>query len=270
MAEPALNAVVVAKTILSDRQIILRVATDGGPLPEFTPGQFAVLGLPASAPRCSWCEPEVRLPDPRAMIRRAYSIASSSQVHQYLEFYISLVSDGALTPRLFALARGDRLWLSPKIAGIFTLDRVARGRNIVLVATGSGLAPYMSMLRTEMECGGERRFVVLDGALHSWDLGYRSELLSLDRFSDRFSYLEILDDPQGEPVPWRGPTGRVQDLWRSGAIERAAGFKPSPADTEVFLCGHPDMIRDMLEVLGGEGYREWSPRREGQVHVERY
>jgi ferredoxin--NADP+ reductase len=270
VSEANLNAVLIAKIELSDRQIILRVAAAEGTVPEFTAGQFAVLGLPASAPRCSWSDPEVRPPDPQRLIRRAYSIASSSLEREYMEFYIRLVSDGALTPRLFALKRGDRLHLSPKIAGIFTLEKVPPGRKIVLVATGSGLAPYMSMVRTEMECGGGRRYAVLHGALHSWDLGYREELRTLTHLSENFSYLEVIDDPHSEPAEWHGPTGQVQDLWRGGWIERTAGFTPSPADTDVFLCGHPDMIGEMLELLSPEGFREWSPRGGGEVHVERY
>jgi ferredoxin--NADP+ reductase len=270
MTEHTPNAVVTSLTRLSDCQIILRVAADGWPLPDFLPGQFAVLGLSGLAPRCSWAEREFRPSPPQALIRRAYSIASSSKEREYLEFYISLVSDGALTPRLFALSLGSRLWLSPKVAGIFTLDQVDRSRNVVLIATGTGLAPYVSMLRTEMIDAEKRRFVVLHGAYHSWDLGYRSEMHLLDHLFANFTYLETIDDPQSEPVRWHGATGRVEDLWQGGWIRRRTGFSPSPANTDIFLCGNQGMIEDMLALLAGEGFQEPAHGKDGAVHVERY
>ena len=66
------------------------------------------------------------------MIRRAYSIASSSRIGEYMEFYIALVTSGALTPRLFDLSIGDPIWLSPKVTGMFTLEQVPAGKNLVM------------------------------------------------------------------------------------------------------------------------------------------
>jgi len=111
LRDSQLNAVVTLKTEISPWLMILRIVPDGWQLPAFRPGQFAVLGLPGSAPRCALAEPEVPPADPQQLIRRAYSIASSSLINEYLEFYIALVTSGALTPRLFALEIGDRLWL---------------------------------------------------------------------------------------------------------------------------------------------------------------
>ena len=71
-----------------------------------------------------------------------------------MEFYVALVTSGALTPRLFALNIGDRLWLGTKITGMFTFDQVPEDQNVVMIATGTGLAPYMSMLTTHLICGG--------------------------------------------------------------------------------------------------------------------
>jgi ferredoxin/flavodoxin---NADP+ reductase len=268
---PPLNAVVIQKETLTPRLMILRVAfADGEEPPDFEAGQYTVLGLPPSAPRCALSTAERYPPDPDKMIRRAYSIASSSLQHEFLDFYINLVSDGALTSRLFALNTGDRLWLSSRVVGMFTLADVPREKNIVMVATGTGLAPYMSMLSTHLECGGENRVAVLHGAYHSWDLGYRSELLAIQHICPNFTYTATIDHPEDEPVPWHGCTGWVQDLWRQGVVAENWGFPPTPENTDVFLCGNPNMIEEMVALLGEEGFKEHRSNESGEIHVERY
>jgi ferredoxin--NADP+ reductase len=268
--ETQLNAVVALKDVLTPRLMIMRIVADGWQLPDFEPGQFTVLGLPGSAPRYALSESEVPPPDPDKLIRRAYSIASSSLTREYMEFYIGLVTSGALTPRLFALEISDHLWLSPKVTGMFTLDQVPSEKNVVLVATGTGLAPYMSMLSSELQCDSQRRFAVLHGAYHSWDLGYRSELETLQHLCKNLTYVPTIDHPDGEPVPWHGHTGHVQELWVKGVVAEAWGFQPAPENTHVFLCGNPFMIRDMEELLQQEGFHEHSPKAPGEIHVERF
>ena len=270
MAEPTLNAIVALRTEISPWLVILRVVPDGWQLPDFAPGQFGVLGLPGSAPRCAMSEPEDPPSDPKKLIRRAYSIASSSLTREYLEFYVALVTTGALTPRLFALNIGDRIWLSPKITGMFTIEQAPEDQNIVMIATGTGLAPYMSMLTTHLICGSRRRFAVLHGARHSWDLGYRSELLTLQHLCKNLSYHPVISRLQSEPAPWPGKVGYVQDLWGDGSIERAWGVRPAPDNTHIFLCGSPQMIETAVDMLQAEGFREHSKKEPGQIHVERY
>jgi ferredoxin--NADP+ reductase len=270
MAQPELNAVVAQRIEVAPGLVVLRVVPDGWELPPFEPGQFAVLGLPGCAPRYPMSDAEEVARRPDVLIRRSYSIASSSVATEYVEFYITLVRSGALTPRLFALQPGDRLWMSAKSSGLFTLDKVPADRHVALIATGTGLAPYMSMLRTYLTAGTERRFAVLHGARHSWDLGYRSELSTLRRVCPNFTYLPIVSRPAEELVEWRGATGHVQELWDHGDLEAAWGFPPTPETTHVFLCGNPAMIESMSEQLAVEGFREHSKKQPGEVHVERY
>lgn len=270
MTSVELNTAVTRRMEVSPGLIILQVVPDDFEVPDFEAGQFAVLGLPESAPRYVASDPEEEVRPPERLIKRAYSIASSSTSKNYLEFYISLVHSGALTPRIFALERGDRIWLSPKISGLFTLSRVPANRNVLLIATGTGLAPYMSMLRSELVCGGSRRFGVLHGARHSWDLGYQSELLALQRMCSNFAYVPAISRPDDEPVGWPGRTGYLQDLWRSRAIEEAWGTEAESANTHIFLCGNPRMIEDLSGILREEGFREHTSKEPGQVHLERY
>jgi ferredoxin--NADP+ reductase len=267
---PSLNAIVTRRIEYAPGLFILQVVPDGWELPSFTPGQFAVLGLPASAARDPGAEPEEPPPSPETFLRRSYSIASTSREHQFLEFYLVEVRTGALTPRLFALKVGDRLWLGPKMAGLFTLDQVPPEQNVVFLATGTGLAPYMSMLRTHLGADGSRRYAVIHGARTSQDLGYREELLEMARLSPSLLYLPVLTRPEREPVPWPGCTGRLPAFWKDQVLERAWGFRPSPADTHCFLCGNPDMVEAMGAVLAEEGFTEHSKQHPGQIHREKY
>jgi ferredoxin/flavodoxin---NADP+ reductase len=270
MKEKGLNAVVLHKSEVAPGLMIVRVAPEGWGLPDFTPGQFAVLGLPGSAPRVMGADPEDPAPDPDRLISRAYSVASSSKSREYLEFYVTLVRSGALTPRLFRLEIGDRLWLGAKITGRFTLDDVPLEANVVLLATGTGIAPYMSMIRTVLTQQSRRRVAVVHGARHSWDLGYSAELITLERVCPALAYIPVINCPQEEPVPWAGRVGFVQDVWSGGALDQAWGSHPSPADTHVLLCGNPMMIEAMERILRQEGFAEHTPRSPGQYHLERF
>ena len=270
MGLPETNAVLASRIEVAPGLVIIRVVPDGWELADFLPGQFAVLGLPGSSPRDPFADPEDPPAEPDKLIRRSYSIASSSRAREYLEFYVALVHSGTLSPRLFALKEGDRLFLGRKFTGLFTLDKVPQDQHLILIATGTGIAPYMSMLRTDIPLEATRRFAVLHGARHSWDLGYRSELLALQSLCPNFTYLTVVSRPEGELEPWPHASGYVQDLWRSGELEASWGFKPPPADTHIFLCGNPSMVDQMSQILQGEGFREHSRKEPGQIHVERY
>jgi ferredoxin/flavodoxin---NADP+ reductase len=265
-----LNAVVTQRIDLAPGLMVLRITPETGPVPVFQPGQFAVVGLPASAPRTPLADPEEAGGDPGRFIRRAYSIASPSLPGEHLELFVTLVRSGELTPRLFALRPGGRLWLGPKITGLFTLAEVPVDQDVVMVATGTGLAPYMSMLRTGITANPKRRIAVLLGARHSWDLGYTAELTTLARVCPNFAYLPIVSRPAEEPTAWGGATGHVQSLWKGGVLERSFGRKPTAQETHVFLCGSPLMIEDMTTLLAGEGFTVHEKGRPGQVHVEKY
>lgn len=265
-----LNAVLALRQEVAPGLLILRVVPDGWELPEFQPGQFAVLGLPAEAPRIPGADPEDPPPRPGTLIRRSYSIASSSRQKEFLEFHLALVRSGSLTPRLFALEPGQKLYLGPKFSGMFTLQQVPPTANLVMVATGTGIAPYMSMLRTHLAEDGHRRTAVIHGARHASDLGYRHELEALERQFGHLTYIPVISRPEEERHPWWGEVGYVQDVWRRGVVAARWGFAPSPEHTHVLLCGNPAMIEGMIRLLSAEGYREHTRKQPGQIHTEKY
>jgi ferredoxin/flavodoxin---NADP+ reductase len=262
------NATVIAREEINPQLLVFRVQADGA-LFDFKPGQFAVLGLLGGEPRVPEAVAEETAPAPDKMIRRAYSIASSSVERRYLEFYLALVTSGQLTPRLFALRPGGRVFLGPKASGVFTLDKVSSERAIILIATGTGLAPYISMMRTMLVSETQRRFVVLHGARIGWDLGYRGELESLARLRSNLTYIPSITRPQEDPT-FHGHTGRIQALLEQGLIEKESGVAMDPAKVDVFLCGNPDMINAVKAMLEAKGFESDHPGKPGNIHVEEY
>lgn len=265
---PSYNAVLTGREEINPQLHILRIQPEAS-LFDFKPGQFAVLGLLGREARIPEASDEEALPEPDKLIRRAYSIASSSVEKGYLEFYITLVTSGSLTPRLFALPYGGKLFLGPKAGGLFTLDRVAPGKAVILIATGTGLAPYMSMLRTLLVSDTQRPFVVLHGARYSWDLGYRGELESLARLRPNFTYIPSITRPSEDPH-FRGSSGRIQTLLKADLIKQLSGVPFDPAQADVFLCGHPDMIQTVKDILVPLGYAADHGKESGTLHVEEY
>ena len=270
MALPELNTVLAQKVEVAPGLIIIRLVPDGWELPEFIPGQYTVIGLPASAPRYLYSEPEPIPPRADKLVRRAYSIASSSKEKQYVEFYVRLVTSGTLTPRLFAMTIGDKLWMSEKTKGMFTMDAVPEENDIILFATGTGVAPYMSMLRSSVIIQEKRKYAVVHSALNSWDLGYRSELQTIARLCPNFTYIPVISEPDKEPIPWGGRLGFVQNIWQDQIIQNLWQHAITPANARMFLCGHPEMIREMLILLEQEGFREHSTLEPGSIHLEKY
>lgn len=270
MADTELNAIITRRIDLAPGLWIVYVAPDGWELADFEPGQYTTLALPGAAPRCEGAKPEPELKNPGRLIRRAYSIASSPRTKTHLEFYLVLVEEGVLTPRLFNLKAGDRVWMGKKITGTFVLNEVPDDANLVLVATGTGIAPYVSMLRTIMSPQMKRHVAVFHGARQSWDLGYDEELYSMARTCERFAYVPTISRPQNEFVPWKGRVGYVQDIWKERVLDDLWGVRPTPDDTHIFLCGSPGMIDQNIEAMGADGFVEHTRKAPGQIHVERY
>lgn len=253
-----LNAVVTMRIEVSASLLILQVAPYGWEFPLYRPGQFALLGLPGA--------------DPRNLIKRSYSIASSPARREYLEFCLILVPGGVLTPRLFKLKVGDRIWLSRTPAGNFTIEASwkPQAAGLIFCASGSAVAPFVSMLGELLKVAPEQRVTLIHSVRHSRELGYRSVLMAMQDLRSSFTYLPAISRPEDEVIPWQGHIGRVEDVWKSGAIERLWRKVPTPDDTHVFLCGDPRMTQAMIELLVLEGFTVDAGVKPGQVHVENF
>jgi|LauGreDrversion4_2_1035121.scaffolds.fasta_scaffold268458_2 ferredoxin--NADP+ reductase len=256
-----LNSTVVGRVDITSELMVLQVKPDGG-VPAFQPGQYVALGLPGSAPRYEGALEELAVPAADKLIKRAYSIGSSPTTADFFEFYIAIVPNGALTSRLAVVKPGDRIFSQPKVTGTFTLDGVPHDHNLVLVSTGTGLAPFMSMVRTPSVWTPGRKITVVHGVRYPQDFAYAEELLSFSSANPGFTYLPIASRADES---FTGRKGRVQALFEDGSIQL------SPETDHVFLCGNPAMIDDLERDLTTKlGYVVHSKKTPGNLHVEKY
>ncbi len=166
------NATLVERPTITPQLAIFRVHPDEPEYP-LVAGQYTLLGLKRGEARLAGSEVETGDEEnPVEMVRRPYSICSATDRTDSLEFYISLLNSGEFTPRLFNLQPGARLYLGPKARGKFTLRELSPDNNVPLVATGVGLGPYLSILRSYASDFPAPSVGEIQGRRHSWDLGY--------------------------------------------------------------------------------------------------
>ncbi len=261
------NASVIERHDLNETLSIVRIRPDSGRVPDFQPGQFITLGLPKPLTP-ALAAALARRPDVTPMVRRAYSIASSPRQTDALELFVVLIETGKLTPQLWLEDFPNRVWLDEVAKGEFTLAGVPPGRDLVMICTGTGIAPFMSMLRTYRGQDRWRRFIIINGVRHISDLGYRAELEDLSRSDPTITYVPIVSRPPAGG--WDRLCGRVQLMLDDQLCQQHAGLCLDPQGCHVFLCGNPAMIDEMELLLQKRGFRSHGTEAEGNIHFERY
>ena len=251
------NATLVERIDLTPQLAIFKVRPDG-PLagdPRFLPGQYLTLGLNNEA------RPEL------GSVLRPMSIASAPEEHDVLEFYIRYVShpesDNPLTHLLWETRTGDRLFMTAKVKGHFTVHHTVGDddpRLRVCVAAGTGLAPFVSMVRS-LHLGARdadlARYAILHGASYPADLAYREELQALAGRGLR--YLVSVSRPKESPE-WQGDAGRVEDYFlpdRLAELDERLGLGAGglrPDRTAVFICGLQGTIGKTITRLVHRGF----------------
>lgn len=233
MSEKHLAAKIVDRQEVAEDLFVLRV-DPGGPFP-FLAGQYATLGVEVDGRR----------------LERAYSLCSSPY-EDVLEFFLERVHGGELSPLLHAMDKGTPLLLRRFAKGRFTLDLRSGRKNHLLLATVTGVAPYVSYLRTvyaDWKKGGtpmpgEHRFFCVQGASRSREFGYREELEKYEAEVPWLKYVTTVSRPW-EDWEWKGELGRVDDVIRKYVC--LWGLKPQ--ETTAYLCGHPNMVLNGRGIL---------------------
>src|SRR3954469_18551989 len=227
MSDKWLTGTVVENRHWTETLFSLRVA--GAPL-DFQAGQFVRIALDLDGQR----------------IARAFSFVNPPQ-DTVLEFYGVIVPDGPLSPRLANLKRGDALHVAGDPAGFLVLSEVPDAETLWLISTGTGLAPSLSILRTEAPWKRFRNVVVVHAVRYARELVYRDLIGATPA---RYVSFVSREAAPGALV------GRIPAAIADGRLEAAAGVQLAPGTSHVMLCGNPDMLKDAQAALVARGLRK--------------
>lgn len=210
----------------------------------FANGEFVTIGLKSEG----------------KLIARAYSIVST-QDEDHLEFLSIHVPDGPLTSQLAKVKPGDSVWVNSKATGSLTLAHVLPGRNLYMLATGTGLAPFICLIRDSATFQAHEKVILVHTVRTVPELVYRDEIES--RAGDTLHYV---------PTVTREPfthTQRCSDLFITGKLSQELNLPaPDPEHDRVLICGNPDMNRQMSRYLKESGWTMTNHKGVGNFSVE--
>ncbi len=238
---------VVGKTVWTERLVSLQVDAEIAP---FEAGQFLKLGLEIGA----------------ETVGRPYSLINA-QDERPLEFCFSVVPDGPLSGRLAALNAGDAVFVAPHASGFLTLGEIPDGRHLWLIASGTGIGPFLSILKTTEPWQRFERIVLVQAARLTSELMYRHTISQFaEAHAGQFAFVPLVSR---EATDFAIP-GRIPQAIENGQLEARAGIEFDAADSQVMLCGNPQMLKETQQLLIERGLKKNRRRDPGNVSVESY
>lgn len=237
----------------TDKLITFRTTRPAGY--RFTPGQYARLGLP----------------DGDSLVWRAYSITSTPD-DDTLEFYGIIVEGGQFTTQLDQLEVGASIWLDRQVFGFMTASRFTDGDDLWMLATGTGVGPFIAILRDRTAWERWRHLVLVHCVRRPDELAYADELAAMVDSAEavgaagKLRLLRLVTREAASGCLH----GRITTLLQDGALEQAAGLPLSPARSRVMLCGNPAMIEETRALLHERGMRPVRRANPGQFVTENY
>jgi ferredoxin--NADP+ reductase len=246
MASPWIDGKVTALKDWGNGLYSLFVEADIVP---FEAGQFIKIGL--------------RVND--EIVGRAYSLVNAPS-EKPLEFYFIKVDNGPLTPRLINLKPGDEIHVAPRASGFLVLSEVPQAKNLWLIATGTGIGPFLSILKTATPWQRFEKIILVQAVRTLAELTYQEEIQRiLSEHSSQLTYIPFLSREKTSFAM----DGRVTNAIANGRLEEKAGFNIN-LDSQIMLCGNPDMVRDAIEILATKGLKKHRRRDPGNIIVEAY
>ena len=247
------------ETVLSVRHwtdTLFSFTTTRDPAFRFENGQFTMMGLTTETGK---------------PLVRAYSLVSPNY-EETLEFFSIKVPDGPLTSRLQHIREGDRILVSKKPTGTLIIDNLKPGRNLFLFSTGTGLAPFMSIIRDPATYERFEKVVLVHGCRHIAELAYSERIgreLPEDEFIGELVKGQLVYYPTVTREPFEN-RGRITDLINNGKLYADLGVPPiDPANDRAMICGSPEMLRDLTEILEGLSLTEGNSGTPGEYVIEK-
>lgn len=200
-------------------------------------------------------------------IGRPYSLVNPPH-EPLLEIFFNVVPEGPLTHELAALDVGDAVWLTDTANGLLTLSEVpTEARDLWMLATGTGVGPFLSILQTDEPWQRFDTVVLGYGVRQACNLGYRELIAQLQAdHPGRFHFVPLIT---GEPADGALNT-RIPASLADGRLEQHVGIEIDASRSHVMLCGHSAMIADAVSVLEARGLRRNRRREPGQISTEKY
>ena len=221
----------------------------------FRNGQFAMIGLEVAG---------------RPLLR-AYSMASANH-EEHLEFFSIKVPDGPLTSRLQHLQVGDSILVNGKPTGTLILDNLMPGRNLYLMATGTGLAPFLSIIKDPETYERYEKVILVHGCRQVAELAYEkliTQELPEHEFLGELVSGQLIYYPTVTREPFKN-RGRLTDLITSNKLFAEIGLPPLSVDNDrVMMCGSPSMLADLVGILKSRGFVEGNHSTPGHYVIEK-
>jgi len=226
----------------------------------------ALFSLKVEAPRLAFAAGQfvrIALDIGGERVARPFSFVNPPE-DPVLEFYGIVVPEGPLSPRLEKLAAGERLYVASNPAGFLVLAEVPEAKTLWLLSTGTGIAPYLSILRTAAPWQRFRNVVLVHAVRYARELVYQDLLKKIER--PQFRYVTFVSrEPHAAAL-----SGRIPAAIRDGRLEAAAGVALDAASSHVMLCGNPQMLKDAAAALAERGMRKHRRRNPGHITVESF
>lgn len=199
-------------------------------------------------------------------VGRPYSLVNAPQ-EPLLEFYFSVVPEGPLSPRLVRLNPGERVLVMPEANGFLVLDEVPPASHLWLISSGTGIGPFLSILKTAEPWQRFQRVVLVHAVRYAEELSYRHTIAAVaDEHRQKFCYVPFVSR---ERVDY-ALAGRIPEALKDQRLEERAGIAIERSQSHVMLCGNPAMVEDVTAVLKARGLAKHKRRAPGQISAETY
>ncbi len=200
------------------------------------------------------------------MVARPYSFVNAPSARPH-EFYYVVLPEHPLTPRLCKLEPGDTVYLAPQAAGFLTLNEVPPGEHLWLLASGTALGPFLSILATAATWQRFRRVVLVHAVRRAEELSYQERIRALlERHAGQFAFVPVVSREASDFAL----SGRIPKAIEDGRLEARAGIKLDAQTSRVMVVGNPAMVADTVQALQQRGLKKHRRRDPGQISVESY